>query len=326
MPVEIVNLDEIPGQIAKGFSVYHRMSEWAEAVNLLPRIKKEQSLQIAISKESTKLVHCARPSQIFANNFRKYLRRSNRPFRAWARGGMVYIAHAVENVAAGMPQRQSGAKKTLGIQTCTGQCACGKPLRHRGRCSGGGFPKRQSVPPVNRKTIMDDGLCPYCVDPVGPRAASPTCGKSECAKKYRNEYAKKLYHAKQKEKKTAPPAAARPRDGANRERVTFANAGHGEEVLHTDLPADSEHGKPFTAGELRGMEPIEAMIHFARRHGNRLEPEKAARFFAVAGTFGISNQEHVEDKLVALIRVGAAQKFFNPVQNGVAFELREGNK
>src|SRR3990167_8403422 len=270
MPVEIVSLGEVPGQVAKGFSAYHQMSEWAEAVSLLSRLKREQTLRIMLSKESVKLVHAASPPQTFAAQFRKFLRREKLPYRAWVRGGMVYVAHAAENVAPGMPQRQSGAKKTLGIQTCTGQCACGKPVRHRGRCTGGGFPKRQSVPPANRKTILD-GLCPYCGAPVGPRAASPTCGKSECAKKYRNEYAKKLYHAKQKEKKTAPPAAARPRGGANRERVTFANAGHGEEGLHTDLPADSEHGKPFTAGELRGMEPIEAMIHFARRHRNRLQ-------------------------------------------------------
>src|SRR3990167_1964532 len=193
MPVEIVNLGEVPGQVAKGFSVYHQMSEWAEAVSLLSRLKREQTLRIMLSKESVKLVRSASPSQIFAAQFRKFLRREKLPYRAWARGGMVYVAHAVENGAPGMPQRHRGAKKTLGIQMNTGQCASGKPLRHRGRCSAGGFPKRQSVPEVNRKTIMD-GLCPYCGDPVGPRVASQTCGKSECAIKYRNEDAKKLYH------------------------------------------------------------------------------------------------------------------------------------
>lgn len=101
------------------------------------------------------------------------------------------------------------------------------------------------------------------------------------------------------------------------------DCGHGEEEsLHVELPPGTEHGSGFSASDLKGMTPIEGMIHYGRTHGGRLDPKEAAIFFAMAMSFGVSSEALVEQKLRQLLTVGAAQKFFQQAVGG-AFELRK---
>jgi len=239
MPVRIVPLSEVPQEVAKGFSAYRRMKEWPEALSLLPRLKVNDSVEIILSKESEGMVHCSKPSQQFAAQLRRHFRKAQLSYKAWARGGVIYLSHADRNGTAALPRDGGKFKAAEG--------------------------KHYQVLPEN--------------DP-------------------------RIQQTRHQKPQAPAPADRGPEDG-------------GTESPHVELPPGSEHGAWFTAGELRGMQPVEAMIHYARRHGDRLAPDKAAAFFAMAGSFGVSNEAAVESKLLELLTRGAAQKYFQPGTRGV---------
>lgn len=292
MPVRIIDAAEAPGQVTRGHSIYHAMPEWPEALALLGRLTSGKTVEIMLSAESRKSVRCPHVEQQFAAQLRKHFRRNQLRLEAYARGKGIYIRHARQAAESGLIlHKRRGRKPKAGMPLSTG-------------------------------TPVDAGqrACPYCGAAI-QHSKAKTCPKRECQARWRREYAKKYYQGKlsktAREKKTAG------RRGRSKAADPETLSVSPDSFSHGELPADSEHSQPFDAVELKGMEPLTAMIHWARRHHDRLDPERATPFFALAGTFGISDWKLVEQKLVQMIEIGAAQRYFNSEHSGGVFSLRK---
>lgn len=289
--VKFIPLADLPTRHAKGFSIYREMPEWIDAQKHIARRATNNAIKIELSHQSIKGLKCKKPAQQFAKFVREELRAQKLNLSAYALKGKIYIAPP-ENVPnlGRPPARAAGPPQGMPNVTRGYISEPGKPTV---RFSPGEGTLRKKAPKTpqphpHAKVQFKAKACARCGQefiPRGPR--SKFCEREDCAKE-----------------PTPPP----PSIPAPVEVASFEYGGYPQ-------------GGSFTASELMGMKPVEAMIHWARRHDKVLNPREASPFFALAQTFGVSNEAAVESKLRQLLLSGAAQRFFEAHSGGL-FELR----
>ena len=288
--VKFIPLADLPTRHAKGVSIYGAMPEWIAAQKLISGRSPDKAIEIELTAASIKNLKCKNPAQQFAKFVREQLRAQKINLSAYALQGKIYIAPPENVPNLGRPPARDADGVSIGSAVKALWEAKGTPKM---RFSPGEGTMRKKAPKTpqphpHAKVQFKPKACPRCGQefiPRGPRAKF--CEREDCAR----------------EKPTPPPPSI----------PALVAVAPGEVV--------SAHGGSFAASELMGMKPVEAMIHWARRHNNTLNPREASPFFALAQTFGVSNEAAVESKLRQLLLSGAAQKFFEARPGGL-FELR----